>query len=54
MKIFEFDKEILKIPLTGCSDHGWSFGSNPEAFYITIDETNAIYKKQSSDDDSTE
>ena len=38
----------------GLLDLGWGFGSNPKAFYITIDETNAIYKKQSSDDDSTE
>ena len=46
---------MLKIPLDKTVIYqGWGVGSNPKAFYITIDETNAIYKKQSSDDDSTE
>ena len=43
----------MNLKKTYFSDHGWRFG-NPEAFYITIDETNAIYKTQSSNDDSTE
>ena len=47
-------------------DHGWRFGSTILAFYITIDDTNAIYEtyfietdsssdeNDSSSDDSTE
>ena len=49
---------MLKIPLksvnmTTFPDHGWRFGI-PKAFYITTDDTNAIYKTQSSDDDTFE
>ena len=40
--------------MTDFTDHGWRLGGKPEAFYITIDETNAIYKTQSSNDDLTE
>ena len=40
-------------------DHGWRFGRAISAFYITIDDTNAIYEtyfieNDSSSDDSTE
>ena len=42
------------LPMTDFTDHGWRLGGKPEAFYITIDETNAIYKTQSSNDDLTE
>ena len=49
---------MLKIPLkwvnmTAFPDHGWRFGI-PKAFYITTDDTNAIYKIQSGADDTTE
>ena len=58
LKIFEFDKEMLKIPLKwmnmrAFADHGWRFGE-PKAFYINIDDTNATYKTQSIDDDTSE
>ena len=52
---------MFKIPfqlmnLTAFPDHGWRFGM-PKAFYISIDDTNAIYEiysiaTDSSDDES--
>ena len=59
---------MFKIPLsfkdmTVFSEHGWRFGQ-PKAFYITMDDKNAIYETyniaidfsddESSDDDSSE
>ena len=55
---------MFKIPVQAVNmkafpDHGWRFGSTILAFYITIDDTNAIYETyfietDSSSDDSTE
>ena len=46
--LFEFRQDMFKIPLkpvkmTAFPDHGWRFGRAITAFYITIDDTNAIY-----------
>ena len=59
--LFEFLQDMFKIPLqfvnyTVFPDHGWRFGMF-KAFYITIDDTNAIYETYSiathtSDDES--
>ena len=44
----ELRKDMFKIPLLNVNmktfpDHGWRFG-NPKAFYITIDDTDVIFK----------
>ena len=54
---------MFKIPLktvnmTAFPDHGWRFGRAISAFYITIDDTNAIHETYSietySSDEETE
>ena len=54
-----FKIPIKPVNMTYFPDHGWRFGKNILAFYITIDDTNAIYETNvietdSSSDDSTE
>ena len=49
---------MFKIPfqfmnMTVFTDHGWRFGL-PKAFYITIDDTNAIYETYSIATDSSD
>ena len=60
--LFELCQDMFKIPfqfmnMTDFPDHGWRFGV-PKAFYITIDDTNAIYETYSiaidSSDDETD
>ena len=41
---------MLKIPLktinmSSFPDHGWRFGKNPKAFYVTINDENSLYTK---------
>ena len=49
----------MKIPLKcvnmrAFADHGWRFGNPLEAFYITIDDTNAIYTSDDTSENATE
>ena len=39
--------------MTVFTDHGWRFGV-PKAFYITIDDTNAIYETYYIETDSSD
>ena len=52
-----FKIPVKTVNMKAFPDHGWRFGRTILAFYITIDDTNAIYEtysiaKDSSDDES--
>ena len=56
--LFELCQDMFKIPfqfmnMTAFPDHGIRFGQ-PKAFYITIDDTNAIYETYYIETDSSD
>jgi len=56
-----FKIPVKTVNMTAFPDHGWRFGRKISAFYVTIDDTNAIYEtyfiendSSSNENDSTE
>ena len=47
-----FKIPVKTVNMTAFPDHGWRFGRAISAFYITIDDTKAIYETGSSSDEN--
>ena len=47
-----FNIPVQTVNMTAFPDHGWRFGRAISAFYITIDDTKAIYETGSSSDEN--
>ena len=48
-----FEIPVKTVNMTAFPVHGWRFGRAISAFYITIDDTNAIYEKYFIESDSS-